>query len=326
MEIGSFIELQLPKGLEYYNQINDIARLNSGRSALWHAFRCSGCKAIWIPIYQCDSVRNTFIRKGVEIKYYKIDKDFNPINLNPTGDDAVMIVNYFGIMSFSRLQELAVNYDHPIIDNCQGFFTKPIDKALNIYSCRKFVGVPDGAYVIGKQAHISINDYPQGYSSDTSRFLLTRIEYGCEGKGYEDRSINEYRIDNEDVMRMSSLTHAILDGTDYDLIKNKRRQNFALAHSLLGDINKINPLKYYDNETIPMVYPLVVENDNLINHLFKAKHFQGHWWSYICDEQPENSFEHWLSRYVIPITIDQRYGEKEIRYLAEIIKTHKKDD
>ena len=35
MEIGSFIEMQFPKGKEYYNQSVDIARLNTGRSAIW---------------------------------------------------------------------------------------------------------------------------------------------------------------------------------------------------------------------------------------------------------------------------------------------------
>ena len=76
---------------------------------------------------------------------------------------------------------------------------------------------------------------------------------------------------------------------------------------------------YVDEDTIPMVYPLVVEEDECIQRLFAAKHFQGHWWSYICDEQPNDSFEYWISRYVIPITIDQRYGEKEIDYLVNVI-------
>ena len=70
-----------------------------------------------------------------------------------------------------------------------------------------------------------------------------------------------------------------------------------------------------------MVYPLVVEDDTLIQKLFVAKHFQGHWWSYICDGHPEESFEHWISRYVIPITIDQRYGKEELEYLASVILT-----
>ena len=58
----------------------------------------------------------------------------------------------------------------------------------------------------------------------------------------------------------------------------------------------------------------------MMKRLFAAKHFQGHWWSYICEEQPEDTFEYWLSRYVIPITIDQRYGVEELNYLAKIIR------
>lgn len=319
MEIGSFIELQLPKGLEYYNQTEDIARLNTGRSAIWHAFRVSGAKSIWIPYYQCDSVREILLNQGAEVKYYHTDHNWNPIDLCASDDEAVLFVNYYGIMSRKRMKELASMSKHPIIDNCQGFFCSPIENALNIYSCRKFVGVPDGSYVIGKDAGRFVDEYPQCYSSDTAAFLLTRIEYGCEGKGYEARSINEHRIDTEECMKMSKLTHAILDGTDYELIKQKRRDNFAYMHSLLKSINKINPMLYYDDKTIPMVYPLVVEDDDLIQRLFRAKHFQGHWWSYICDEQPEYSFEHWISRYVIPVTIDQRYGKDELDYLANVI-------
>lgn len=319
MEMGSFIELQMPKNLEYYSQRKDIARLNTGRSAIWHAFRVIGAKKIWIPYYQCDTVRETLIKKGVDVRYYHIDKDWNPIDLTPTDDEAVLFVNYYGMMSNARMRELAKLCRYPIIDNCQAFFCESIENAMNVYSCRKFVGVSDGAYVIGEGGEKFVDEYPQCYSSDTSIFLLMRLEYGCEGKGYEARSINEHRIDTEDCMKMSKLTRMILDGTDYEFIRQKRRENFNIAHKLLGNINKLNPLQYYDEKTVPMVYPLLVEEDDLIQKLFKAKHFQGHWWSYICDEQPEDCFEYWISRYVIPITIDQRYGEEELEYLAGII-------
>ena len=45
--------------------------------------------------------------------------------------------------------------------------------------------------------------------------MLQRIEYGCEGKAYQSRQVNEHRIDTEDCMKMSALTSTILDGTDY---------------------------------------------------------------------------------------------------------------
>jgi hypothetical protein len=320
MEIGSFLELQLPKGRERYKGNNDIARLNTGRNAIWHAFRVTDCKCIWIPIYQCDSIRKTFDKKGVAMKFYHIDKLWNPIDLEPAEDEAVLVANYYGIMSSSRMTELASRYKHVIVDCAQAFFCLPVEGAQMVYSCRKFVGVPDGAYVVGKDAHKYVNEYPQCYSSDTAAFLLTRIEYGCEGKGYEARGLNEDRIDHEDCMKMSKLTRMLMDAEDYNYNIRKRKENFAYMHELVGDINLIDPTMYMDNETVPMVYPLVVEDDEVLKRLLASKHFQGRWWGYITQEQPVGSFEHWIASNIIPLTIDQRYGQEEMDYLARVIR------
>ncbi len=318
-EIGSFIELELPKGLEFYTGERNVARLNNGRAAIWHAFVLTGAKAIWIPYYQCESVREFLQRKKCVIKYYHQDKNFNPIDLNAKEDEAVLLVNYYGIMSRERMRILSIGYPHVIIDNCQAFFCKPLTNVLNVYSARKFMGVADGAYVIGKNAHHYVSDYPQCYSSDTAAFLLKRIDYGCEGKGYEARTLNENRVDTEDVMKMSKLTRTMLDAADYHDIIEKRRKNFDIACNLFADINLWDPTRFYDSETVPMVYPLVVEDDGVLSKMLNAKHFQGHWWKYITEELPENTFEYWMSRYMIPITIDQRYGVEDLEYIRSII-------
>ena len=131
MEIGSFLELQLPKGREWYKGDKDIARLNTGRMGIWHAFRVTGCKRIWIPIYQCDSIRETFEKKGVEICFYHQDKNFNPIDIEARDTDAVLVVNYYGIMSSERMSELAKPYKHAIVDCAQAFFCEPVESAIN---------------------------------------------------------------------------------------------------------------------------------------------------------------------------------------------------
>ena len=100
----------------------------------------------------------------------------------------------------------------------------------------------------------------------------------------------------------------------------KRKESFAYAHLLLSGFNKIAPTMYMDEETVPMSYPIVIEEDECVQWFFRAKHFPDHWWSYVCDEQPEENFEHWISRYVIPITINQRYYKEEIENLVNIIK------
>ena len=318
-EIGSFIELQFDKNNEFYNLESGIARLNSGRAAIFHALRVLGCQTIWLPYYQCDTVRNFLRQKDITVKYYFIDENFNPVNLKPIKDEAVLFVNYYGVMSANRMQSLAEKYSNVIIDNSQAFFCTPLKNCLNVYSCRKFIGVPDGSYVIGKNADKYVDEYIQGYSSDTSLFLLQRLEYGCEGKSYLSRTKNELRIDSEDISKMSALTHAILDGTDYDFIRFKRRGNFKFVSETLNSINCLNAEKYYDVDCVPMVYPLVIENDSLLDKLLSIKHFQGHWWDYLLKELPENSFEYWLSRYIIPITIDQRYGRDELGKLTQYI-------
>lgn len=319
METGSFIELQFARGKELYNQRLNIARLNSGRAAIWHAFRLTGASAIWIPFYQCDTVRDFLLRKNCRVKYYRIDSEFNPVGLEPEDNEAVLLVNYYGVMSHRRMFSLVSGYCNVIVDNSQAFFAAPVENAYSVYSARKFVGVPDGAYVIGNGAEMYTDEYPQGYSSDTSAFLLQRIEYGCEGVAYENRMKNEHRIDSEDVCLMSKLTHTILDGMDYASVINKRSDNFDYAVSLFADVNRLDVLKYYDGVCVPMVYPLVVEDDSLLARLLENKHFQGHWWSYLCDEMPSDSFEYWLSRYMIPITIDQRYGKEEIDFIRGIV-------
>lgn len=317
-EIGSFIELELPKGREWYKGDN-VARLNTGRAAIWHAFRLTGAKAIWIPYYQCETVREFLFRKGCSVKFYHQDASFTPSDLEPSDDEAVLLVNYYGVMSNARMAALASHYNHVIIDNCQAFFCPPINNAFNVYSARKFIGVADGAYVVGDFASKYVDEYPRAYSSDTAVFLMKRIEYGCEGKGYESRSVNECRIDSEDTMKMSGLTYAMLDGADYEYIRSKRVANFHYAEELFSDINCLHPMTYFDESTVPMVYPLVVEDDTLLSRLLAAKHFQGHWWNYILKELPKDSFEHWLSRFIIPVTIDQRYGHKDIEYIRSIV-------
>lgn len=319
-EIGSFIELQVPVGKEYYSATEDIARLNTGRAAIYHALTVLDCKTVWLPFYQCETVRNFLKSKGIEIQYYHINENFDPIDLIGVSEsEAVVFVNYYGIMSAKYMMKRSMGIKNVVFDNSQAFFTPPFEHAMNVYSARKFFGVPDGAYVIGNNAHHGVGNYPQGYSSDTSLFLLQRIEYGCEGKAYKSKIENDNRIDSEDICRMSVLTHRLLDGTDYENIQKKRQENFQFACELFKDINKIEPLRFFDEKCVPMVYPLVIEDDGLLDCLLAAKHFQGHWWSYLVEELPLRNFECWLSRYLIPITIDQRYGKEDLLIIQKIV-------
>ena len=130
MEIGSFIELQFPKGKEWYSGGN-VLRLNTGRAAIYHSLVLTGCKTLWLPYYQCESVKKFLKAYNVNLKFYHITFDFEPTaDLKPKDGEAVLLVNYFGVRSALEMQEIASRYDNAIIiDNSQAFFCQPIDFA-----------------------------------------------------------------------------------------------------------------------------------------------------------------------------------------------------
>jgi hypothetical protein len=318
MAIGSFLELDLHFNNHLYSG-DDVAMLNSARAGIWHACRVYGVKKVHIPYYECYTVADFLRSKGIEIFYYHIDNNFNPQTFTQEPNSAVVLVNYFGLKSDGEMARSASAYSNVIIDNAQAFFAKPLDSALNIYSPRKFVGVPDGCYVVGDNARMYVEEYAEDHSSDTASFLFKRIEYGCENS-YKDRMENEQRIDNSDICRMSTLSKAILGNAPYTYIASRRKENFDYAKEKFRGINMISDwIDVTDSENVPFVYPLVVKDLVLVEKLAEKKIFTGRWWKYLLDIVPESSFEHLLSSYMVPIPIDQRYGREEIDYIYDVL-------
>lgn len=321
MEIGSFIELDLDAYGEYHNYDKQhIARLNSGRAGIYHACILFGVTTVYLPYYLCPSVRSFLQKKGISIIPYYIDETFVPQLNEQSPNSAIVIVNYFGILSNSYLEKVKSRYQHVIIDNCPSFFTPPPKDCMTVYSPRKFFGVPDGGYVVGKNAGMSTHKYKQDISSGTSSFLLQRIELGCSAV-YAQRMKNEKRIDDSDMMNMSVLTKHLLSGINYEVIKQKRKNNFHIAHTLFKEINLIDPLQNIDDACVPMVYPLVIKDLTITDYLSEQNIYTGRWWKHVLKEVPDDAFESMLSKYMIPIPIDQRYDETHIRHVFNVITT-----
>ena len=319
IEIGSFIGLDLAETGEFYNNDFNTARLNSGRAGIYHACRLYNCKSVYIPYYLCPTVKDFLTKKGINIKPYNINNDFEPVGVKQKKDHAMVIVNYFGILSHSKMLHIANRFNNVIIDNSAAFFSEPLDDCYNVYSARKFFGVPDGCYVVGKNSIKYTNEYDQDQSSETSSFLLKTIEFGTNFT-YKERMKNEERIDNSGILRMSEFTKRLLKSVDYEKVMHKRQENFMFAHMLFSKINLLDVMKYHDGSCVPMAYPLVVKDPHLDKHLRDKNIYVGRLWKYVLKEVPSDSFEAWLSRYMVPLPIDQRYGKQELKYIYSVVK------
>lgn len=317
-DIGSYIELEFTCSGELFSDVpvNDIIRLNTCRAAIYHAARCYGVNKIWIAKYQCDVVRDFLLRKGLEVFYYDIDEQFNPLLQTNSEDSAIVLTNYFGVLGDRHFDALVPKYHNVIIDNAQAFFYPPREDSLNCYSPRKFVAAPDGAYVIG--SGVNRFRYDRDVSSNTSQFLLMRYEYGCDGEGYKNKKNNDKRIDESDIKLMSSLTLALLRAVDYESVKKRRLRNYQYARELFDDMNKLDTSNVFDDDCIPMGYPLWT-NCEIIPEFHKKRIFQARYWEYLINEKASDSLEYNFAKYITLLCTDQRYGFDEINWQYQII-------
>jgi hypothetical protein len=318
-EYGSFLELDLRRGNEFYGGAN-VRRLNTARSGIYYVLRLLGLGKIVLPKYLCPSVGDFLSARHIDVSSCGIGGDLLPVL--PDGvpsDTAVLAVNYFGILPRDTLESFVSSRRNVVVDCAQAFYCRPFENAYTVYSPRKFFGVPDGCYVIGEDAGREDFRLWQERSSDTSLFLLKRIEEGCEAS-YGGRMENEARLDAGGPAAMSKLTRALLDNIDYAAVREKRVENFRCAHRLFRDLNELDleqfPLR---DDTVPMVYPLVLGDAGMLPRLQRNKVFIGRWWEHVTRLVPENSIEMKLSRFMLPLPVDQRMDAGDIDRLYRLI-------
>ena len=145
-EIGGYLELEEPAGQEYYP---DLCGVNLGRTALLWLMEARRCKKIYLPFFLCDSVTGACERSGAEIEFYHMDEGLHPVleeRTLPEGE-YLYLVNYYGQLTDDKIRKYKKIYGNIIVDHTHAFFQKPLPGVDTLYSCRKFLGVSDGAYL-----------------------------------------------------------------------------------------------------------------------------------------------------------------------------------
>jgi len=145
-ELGGYLELELNRNEEHHKT---ALSLNTGRNALELILRVRKYTKVYIPYYTCDVILEPFRKLNINYEFYSINKDLEPeFNYSLLRDnEGFLYVNYFGIKD-DFIPVLAKHCSNIITDNSQAFFCRPLKDIDTFYSCRKFFGVPDGAYLI----------------------------------------------------------------------------------------------------------------------------------------------------------------------------------
>jgi len=312
-EIGGYFEIEQNRGKEYYE--NGIA-LNSGRNCLKLLIRKNDIKRIWLPEWICDSVITACLDENAEVIYYPIDLDFRPVlPIDFQSEDWFYLVNYFGFLNSDDIYRYSSLFKNIIVDNVQAFFSNPLKGINTINSCRKFFGVPDGAYLFTDD--ITNDQLDADTSNGRVNFLYGRLEKSAS-LYYQAFQENEALMSSLPIALMSLTTHNILKGIDYDYVFSRRTENYAYLHSRMSTYNIL---------TVPVVegafmYPLYLRNgDQLKSKLIESKVYVPTLWPNLLDDALPGSLAGELSKRLVLIPCDQRYNTEDMEYIWQKIES-----
>lgn len=288
--------------------------LNCGRNTLAYLIEAKEIEKIKVPKFLCDTVREVCEKEKISISFYSITRDFLPEELTLEADEWLYLVNFYGQLDNDTIRGYVEKYERVIVDHAQAYFQMPLENVDTLYTCRKFFGVADGG-ILYTDTKLD-REIPQDESFDRMGFVLGRFERSASEFYAEAASNNDFFAD-EPIKLMSKLTENLLHGIDYEAVKQKRTRNFEILHEAFG---KINPLKL----TVPQgafMYPLYLEKGGEIRRKLQAKKiFIPTLWPDVFEHCDESELEYDYAKNILPIPVDQRYDEEDMKYIMEEIE------
>lgn len=312
-EYGGFLPLELPKGKgHYYSKYKNVLQFNTIKAAIPLIQKILNIDTIYAPYYLCPNVIAELKNSFKKVEFFNIDKNLLPL-IADTNEKLIYLVNYFGIMD-SKIRKYIKNNSNTvfILDNAHSFYFKPIlkDNVFNLYSCKKFFGVPDGGYLITKEK--IADNLPKIFANDYSGYLIKSLEEGTNSCYQEKKEVDQ-KI-NSSYSGISFFSERILSGIDYNYIKKVRATNFSILNKHFSKYNNIQ----CESSSIPYLYPLFLTCD-IRKELIQKKIYVPTLWGQCLNQN--NLFEKELTEKTIFIPLDQRYDKMDINYIVSVINS-----
>jgi hypothetical protein len=311
--IGGYFSLELPEKNEYHSR---ALRLNSARYCLEYVLCTRHYKKIYLPAYICDSVLQPIKRLRIDYAFYLIDEDLSPVfDGVPEKDTCFLYVNYFGLND-DIVRKICQSMKNVIVDNTQAFFAHPMPRIDTLYSPRKFFGVADGGYLYtNAEKHLELEPDPSYYRYDA---LLKQMDLGSTAAEplFEQ---NEAYLDTCGMHAMSRVTQHLLRSIGYEQARIRRNKNFLFLHKQIGNHNQLSTDLSHLNG--PLCYPFLIDHgeqlkDTLLNHHIYVNDY----WEEVQSRVPSSSFEYQLAKNLVPLPIDQRYNESDMRTVIKVVQ------
>ena len=327
---------------------------DSGRSALKCCLQdlaLSRNEIFLLPSYLCPAVLQPFNELHVHYEFYEVDNQLH-INVESIKRKmrqsvrGILIIHYFGFPIgagfwdyWSKLRNRPV-----LVEDCsQALLTKHDESWLghrgdySFTSLRKWVSVPDGAwllsrrklrdsYLVGKKTEFVIKRMLGMILKDT----YLKQEHASEEEYQSFLELlrgAEASLDAQsDIVGISDWTVKLLSKFDWQAIMSTRQHNYRYLASCLEDIKVIRPLfPKLPREVGPLGFPIVANSpkgrDTLKEFLVDHGVYPPIHWTLPIEVDKKEFHGSWeLSRRILTLPIDQRYGGAEMEYIGHILR------
>ena len=314
-EYGGFLPLELNLGGNnpYYHEYSNILSFNTIKAALPLISNTLKTKKVLVPYYLCPNVIKELEKSFDEVEFYYLNNSLLP-QIDDLKEKVIYLVDYFGIMDKAITDYVNKTPETSfLVDNAHSFYNKPVmrENVFNLYSCKKFFGVPDGGYLISERK--IEQKYEKTVSSHISNYLIKSLEEGTNSCYQEKKTVDDYI--NNNYSDISVFSEEILSRIDYEKVKKIRKRNFSIYQQYFGYTNQIK----CEEDSTPYIYPLNV-GKNIKDKLIKEKIYVPTLWSQCLDKQFDNKLEQKLAADTLFLPLDQRYDESDIKYISEKVK------
>ena len=313
-EIGGYLELERFAGPMLHE--GDIA-LNCGRACLEYLIELRGIRTVWLPDFLCSSVLNLCRKADVWVRTYQIGDGFRPVyDFEVANGEWLYLVDYYGQLSQEDVVVASeASNGRLIVDESQGYYRSPWEEADTLYTCRKWFGVPDGAFLHTRDGARLCRELSRSESFDKMGFVLGRFERSA-GEFFAESKANNARFADEPMAGMSALTENLLHGVVYEAAKERRLANWAALHNALASTNCLS----LATPAAPFMYPyMVADAEGAREEMAAEGVFVPTLWPNVPGDACAGPNTIDFSNNILPLPIDQRYGADDMERVLEVL-------
>lgn len=304
----------------------------------------SNNKTAFVPSFTCHVCVEPFVEKGYNVYPYSLNRDLT-INTVKLLDDVdkynpsvVLVHSFFGINTLNGLdycikimKERGILVIEDLTHGMWGNYTH-LNVPYHIGSIRKWLEIPDGAFIDGIKADLSLLNEDKELVDVKVRGMLEKEKYLTHNDSY---SIDYRKMQKEaealldsrtETFRMSNLSVGIIENLAEDSFKRIRRNNYNKLFHLLSKYSQIElVLGECNDDEVPFMFPIYVleRRKELQRYFVENKIYPTIIWG--CPDVIKDSIDgnaRYIYDHILCFHCDQRYNEEDMARIDSTINMY----